>query len=92
MVLPLQFGVPGGPELVIVFLILALLLVPVALIVLGVAAFLLLRSKDDGSPGERHPPERDAASGDRDEFDAARSDRETDADGSVHRETDSRPR
>jgi SNF family Na+-dependent transporter len=38
--LPLQFGIPGGPELLIIFLILFLLAVPVLLLVL----FLVSRS------------------------------------------------
>lgn len=41
--LPAQFGVPGGPELVIVALVLLLLAAPVALGV--VAVFLLLRRR-----------------------------------------------
>ncbi|WP_178915824.1 hypothetical protein [Natronomonas gomsonensis] len=38
--LPLQFGIPGGPELLIIFLILFLFAVPVLLVVL----FLVSRS------------------------------------------------
>ncbi|WP_281195584.1 preprotein translocase subunit TatA [Halorubrum sp. F4] len=41
--LPAQFGVPGGPELVIIMLVLLLLAAPVALG--AVAVFLLLRRR-----------------------------------------------
>lgn len=90
MILPLQFGVPGGPELVIVFLLLAVLLIPVVLLGL-VVAVLLLRRSGDGSGEERRPPQREPARGDHGESDAAGRDRETDTDESVRRDPDSRP-
>jgi hypothetical protein len=46
--LPLQMGIPGGPELVILFLIfLILFIVPVGLLVLAVVYYFVWRDDDE---------------------------------------------
>ena len=49
---PLQIGVPGGPELLVILLIL-LLLFGLPILLLGVGGFLYLRSNADDETKER---------------------------------------
>ena len=49
---PLQMGVPGGPELLVILLIL-LLLFGLPILLLGVGGFLYLRSNADDGTKER---------------------------------------
>jgi sec-independent protein translocase protein TatA len=49
---PLQMGVPGGPELLVILLIL-LLLFGLPILLLGVGGFLYLRSNADDETKER---------------------------------------
>ena len=49
---PLQMGVPGGPELLVILLIL-LLLFGLPILLLGVGGFLYLRSNADDDTKER---------------------------------------
>ena len=55
---PLQLGIPGGPELIIIFLVFALLAAPVAVLVLLGGGFLLYRryNRDEGSSPDPTTP------------------------------------
>lgn len=44
----LQFGIPGGPELLVIFLMLVMMALPVALVVIIVVIILRLRNSGGG--------------------------------------------
>jgi sec-independent protein translocase protein TatA len=54
---PLQMGIPGGPELLVILLIMVILF-GIPLVLLGIGGFVYLRSNADGDDGDEDTQER----------------------------------